>query len=114
MAGTELATRSVGIAETARAAVMFQMEPVVAPWMSRIEEHPSWKVLAQLRVNLRVGVELSRFKVSDLLALKEGQVFESDLPATEDVPLMVGQVQLGWSEFEVQVQKMALRLTRLG
>jgi flagellar motor switch/type III secretory pathway protein FliN len=85
-----------------------------APWMTRIEEHPSWETLAQLRVMMRVGVALNRFKVRDLLALKVGQVFESVSPETEDVPLMIGQVQLGWSEFEVVEQRMGLRLTRLG
>jgi flagellar motor switch protein FliN/FliY len=82
--------------------------------MMRIEEHPSWEVVAQLRVTMRVEVALPHFTVRDLLALKTGQVFASMLPATEDVPLMIGQVQLGWSEFEVQEQRMALRLTCLG
>jgi hypothetical protein len=41
-------------------------------------------------------------------------VFQSGSPETEDVPLMVGQVQLGWSEFEVVDQRLGLRLTRLG
>jgi hypothetical protein len=52
--------------------------------------------------------------VRDLLEMKAGQVFETLLPSTEDVPVRVGQVQLGWSEFEVLEQRMALRLTRLG
>ena len=50
----------------------------------------------------------------DQSALSEGQVFESLSPDTDDVSLLVGQVQVGWSEFEVLEQKMALRLTRLG
>jgi hypothetical protein len=41
-------------------------------------------------------------------------VFESLSPTTEDVPVRVAQLQLGWSEFEVLEQRMALRLTRLG
>ncbi len=112
MTAIELATRSV---EAVKAAglELARIDPAV-PWMMRIEEHPSWPVLARLRVTLRVGVALSRFKVRDLLALREGQVFESLSPATEDVPLKVGQVQLGWCEFEVLQQRMALRLTRLG
>lgn len=112
MTGTELARRSV---KTARAteANLTGLAPGT-PWMQRIEEHPSWEKLAQLRVTLQAGALLNRFKVSDLLAMKEGQVFESLSPATEDVPVRVGQVQLGWSEFEVLEQKMALRLTRLG
>jgi flagellar motor switch protein FliN/FliY len=84
------------------------------PWMMRIEEHPCWETLSQLRVTLRAGVVLDRFRVWDLLALKEGQVFETLAPTTEDVPVKVSQTQLGWSEFEVLGQKMALRLTRLG
>jgi flagellar motor switch protein FliN/FliY len=85
-----------------------------APWMMHIEEHPSWEIVAQLRVSLRAAVALNRFRVRDLMALKEGQVFESLSPDTEDVPVMVGVVQLGWSEFEVVEQRMAVRLTRLG
>jgi hypothetical protein len=111
MTGTELATRSA----EAVMATSLDLMPVApkVPWTMRIEEHPYWETLSQLRVTLRAGVGL-RFRVRDLLALKQGQVFESLSPSTDDVPVMVGQTQLGWSEFEVQDQQMALRLTRLG
>jgi flagellar motor switch protein FliN/FliY len=81
--------------------------------MVKIEEHPAWHVLAQLPVTMTAEIALSRFKVRDLLGLAQGQVFESISPDTEDVPLKVGSVQLGWTEFEVVEQKIALRLTRL-
>src|SRR5580658_8781572 len=110
--GTELARRSAEAFGSA-SLDLARVAPKT-PWMMRIEEHPSWETLAQLRVTLRAGAMLNRFRVSDLLAMKEGQVFESLTPATEDVPVKVGQVQLGWSEFEVLEQRMALRLTRLG
>ena len=84
-----------------------------APWMSRIETHPVWEILSAMRMRIRAEVRLSRFTVRDLLALAEGQVFETLAPDTEDVPVKVGQVQMGWSEFEVAEQRMALRLTRL-
>jgi len=112
MTGTELATLSTGDVGTASLNAA-KVVPALS-WMPRIEEHPSWKTVAQLRVTMRAGVALNRFKVSNLLSLKEGQVFESLSPDTEDVPLMVGQVQLGWSEFEIVDQRIALRLTRLG
>jgi flagellar motor switch protein FliM len=113
MTGAELATRS---AEVIRAAADLAPTPAapVTPWMMRIEEHPSWEILAQLRMTIRAGVALQRFRVRDLLALKEGQVFESHAPATDDVRVEIGKTQLGWSEFEVLQQRMALRLTRLG
>jgi flagellar motor switch protein FliM len=112
MTGTELVTRNTEVVRVT--GVDFVRAVPTAPWMMRIEEHPSWEILAQLRVTMRAGVALNRFRVRDLLAMKEGQVFESLSPATEDVPVRVGQVQLGWSEFEVLQQRMALRLTRLG
>jgi flagellar motor switch protein FliN/FliY len=111
MTGTELATRSAETV-TATSLDLTRMAPKM-PWMMRIEEHPYWETLAQLRVTLRAGVAL-RFRVKDLLALKEGQVVESLSPVTDDVPVRVGQAHLGWSEFEVLQQRMALRLTRLG
>jgi flagellar motor switch/type III secretory pathway protein FliN len=112
MTGIELATLSADSVRT-RGVDTANVVPALS-WMPRIEEHPSWKTFAQLRVTMRAGVALNRFKVRDLLSLKEGQVFESLSPDTENVPLMVGQVQLGWSEFEIVDQRMALRLTRLG
>lgn len=83
------------------------------PLMAKIEEHPAWPVLARLPVTMTAEIALSRFKVRDLLALAQGQVFESVMPDTEDVPLRVGDVQLAWTEFEVVEQRLALRLTRL-
>ena len=112
MAVTELTILSADSVKAASLDVV-KMAPV-SPWMPRIEEHPAWELLSQLRVTMRAGVALNRFKVRDLLSLKEGQVFESLSPGTEDIPLLVGQVQLGWSEFEILEQRMALRLTRLG
>ena len=109
--GAELVPRSAEAVGSANVELT-KVNPIL-PWMMRIEEHPSWAVLAQLRVTLRAGVVLSHFKVRDLLCMRQGQVFETLSPATEDVPLKVGQVQLGWSEFEVLEQQMALRLTRL-
>jgi flagellar motor switch protein FliM len=88
-------------------------ENLEMPWMSRIEEHPGWSTLSRLAVTMTVEIPLVPFKVQDLLGLKEGQVFQSASPDTEDVPLKVGDVQLGWTEFEVVEQRIALRLTRL-
>lgn len=83
------------------------------PWMARIEEHSAWPVLSRLNITLAAGIPLHRFKVRDLLQLKVGQVLESMWPDSEDVPLKAGQVQLGWCEFEVIEQQLAVRLTRL-
>jgi flagellar motor switch/type III secretory pathway protein FliN len=112
MAGTGLVKRNAEVSITT-GSESANITPAV-PWMTHIEEHPSWEILARLRVTLRAVVALDRFKVKDLLSLKEGQVFESLSPDTDDVTLLIGQVPIGWSEFEVLDQRMALRLTRLG
>jgi len=102
---THIGVPSPGNTETAAIPAM--------PWMLRIEEHPAWQTLSHLTVTMAVEVSLPGFKVQDLLRLAEGQIFESASPDTEDVPLKVGDVQLGWTEFEVVEHKIALRLTRL-
>jgi flagellar motor switch protein FliM len=114
MTGTMLVTRTPELALAIEQEIGAEIRTGKTSRMTRIEEHPSWEVLSQLQITLRAGVPLNRFRVRDLLALKEGQVFESLSPDTDDVSLWIGQVQVGWSEFEVLEQKMALRLTRLG
>ena len=83
------------------------------PWISRIEQHDLWPTLSQLQMTMTASVVLNGFKVRDLLQLKIDQVIESAWPETEDVQLHVGQVQVGWSEFEVVDQSLAVRVTRL-
>jgi flagellar motor switch/type III secretory pathway protein FliN len=81
--------------------------------MARIEEHKAWPVLSELVVTLESGISFRGFRVRDLLRLEVGQIIESPCSDSEDVPVKVGQVQLGWSEFEVVEQRLAVRLTRL-
>ncbi|MBS1821085.1 MAG: FliM/FliN family flagellar motor switch protein [Acidobacteria bacterium] len=83
------------------------------PWMMHIEEHSRWPVLSQLTVPISAEVAFAGFKVRDLLALKAGQIIASEWQETEDVPVKAGQVQVGWSEFEVVDQQLLIRLTRL-
>ena len=80
--------------------------------MDRVEEHEDWPLLSRIPIQLTCSVPL-RFKVSDLLKLRAGQMVVSEWTSTDDVPLKIGAVQLSWSEFEVVEQRMAVRLTRL-
>lgn len=68
---------------------------------------------AALPVEMEVGVPVRDFRVRHLLALKPGQIIESQWSHVEDVPIGAGNVQLAWSEFEVLDSQMAVRLTRL-
>jgi flagellar motor switch protein FliN/FliY len=90
-------------------------EPEIHPpnAMGRIEEHRDWMLLSRLPMVLTAGVPLPKFRVKDLLGLKAGQTIPSVWLCTDDIPLRIGAVQLGWSEFEVVEKRMAIRLTRL-
>jgi flagellar motor switch protein FliM len=78
-----------------------------------LEEHKSWSMLSRLPLLLTVRIAISPFRVRDLLALEQGQVLPTQWSQTRDVPLAVGEVRLGWSEFEVSGQRIGVRLTQL-
>ena len=100
--------------ESRETAATGQPVPALASHAAPIlEEHLAWPMIARLPVLLAVGIPLRGFRVCDLLGLRCGQTIESTWTSSEDVPLKVGLVQLGWGEFEVVEQSMALRLTRL-
>ena len=69
--------------------------------------------VAQLPVELEVAVPVRDFRVRNLLSLEPGQVIETQWSPGEDMPLLAGDVQLAWSEFEVVDTQLAVRLTRL-
>ncbi|HVT97769.1 MAG TPA: FliM/FliN family flagellar motor C-terminal domain-containing protein [Acidobacteriaceae bacterium] len=61
----------------------------------------------------RVTVELPvvRFTIGDLLALTRGSVVETACNQTSDVPLRVNRLLIGWTEFEVIGDRLAVRIT---
>jgi flagellar motor switch/type III secretory pathway protein FliN len=69
--------------------------------------------IALLPVQLDVRIPLPDFRVSDLVGLAPGRVVASEWPSSNDVPLICGDVQLVWTEFEVVDQTLAVRVTRL-
>jgi len=95
------------------AGTLGRVEKVGATTMARIEQHSQWPILQRLPLKLQVSVPLPKFKVKDLLALRKGVMISSAWQSSEDIPLEVGGVQLGWGEFEVVERRMAVRLTRL-
>jgi flagellar motor switch protein FliN/FliY len=112
VADTEAITSDMGLPALEAGSQLVQVVPAVYG-MARIEEHHAWPVLSELMITLESVIALREFKVRDLVRLEVGQVFESLCVNTDDVPVKVGQVQVGWSEFEVVDQRLAVRLTRL-
>ena len=72
-----------------------------------------WKLLHRVACDVSVEVELPGFRVSDLLALQQQSVVDTHWPLENDLPLRVNGELLGWCEFDVVGNRLAVRLTEL-
>ncbi|MGA8153919.1 MAG: FliM/FliN family flagellar motor C-terminal domain-containing protein [Terriglobales bacterium] len=66
-----------------------------------------------LPCQLSLEVAISGFTVGDLLRLKKGSVVATASPYTSDVPLRANGLLIGWTEFEVIGNRLAVRITEL-
>ncbi|HUB29863.1 MAG TPA: FliM/FliN family flagellar motor C-terminal domain-containing protein [Terracidiphilus sp.] len=64
-----------------------------------------------LPCTLTLEVPVVRFTIADLLALNEGSIVETACHHTSDVPLRVNQLLIGWTEFQVVGDHLAVRIT---
>jgi len=64
-----------------------------------------------LPCTLSLEVPVAHFTVADLLALQEGSIVETACHHTSDVPLRVNNLLIGWTEFEVVGDRLAVRIT---
>ncbi|MGD0891338.1 MAG: FliM/FliN family flagellar motor C-terminal domain-containing protein [Terracidiphilus sp.] len=60
---------------------------------------------------LSLEVPVVRFTIGDLLKLGKGSIVESSCHHTSDVPLRVNHLLIGWTEFEVIGDRLAVRIT---
>ena len=62
---------------------------------------------------LSLEVPVARFTVGDLLHLRVGSIVESSAHSTSDIPLRANGLLIGWTEFEVIGNRVAVRITEL-
>jgi flagellar motor switch/type III secretory pathway protein FliN len=72
-----------------------------------------WEQAGWLPCSLTIDIPLKHFTVRDLLCLEPGTIVESRNLNGADVPVLVNSQVIGWSEFEVVGQRLAVRLTEL-
>jgi flagellar motor switch protein FliN/FliY len=72
-----------------------------------------WEEAGWLPCLLSVDLPLRKFTVRDLLQLEPGAVLESRNANGSDVPVIVNTQLIGWAEFEVVGQRLAVRITEL-
>ena len=64
-----------------------------------------------LPCTLSLDVPVVRFTIGDLLTLAKGSIVETACHHTSDVPLRVNRLLVGWTEFEVIGDRLAVRVT---
>jgi flagellar motor switch/type III secretory pathway protein FliN len=69
--------------------------------------------LPWLPCTLALDLPVVKFTVGDLLSLARGSIVETAYHQSSDIPLRVNGQLVGWTEFEVVGQRLAVRLTDL-
>lgn len=64
-----------------------------------------------LPCTVTVDLPVTRFTIGDLLALTQGTIVETACHYTSDLPLRVNNMLIGWTEFNVVGDRLAVRIT---
>jgi flagellar motor switch protein FliN/FliY len=76
-------------------------------------ERDIYEALPWLPCKLAVDIPVVRFTISDLLRLTKGSIVATAYHQSSDLPLRVNGQLVGWTEFEVVGERLAVRLTDL-
>lgn len=79
----------------------------------RQQERDPGEFLPWLPCTLALDIPVVNFTVGDLLNLSNGSVVETTYHQSSDLPLRVNGQLVGWTEFEVVGERLAVRLTDL-
>jgi flagellar motor switch/type III secretory pathway protein FliN len=77
------------------------------------QERDPAEILPWLPCSLALDIPVVKFTVGDLLNLAEGDIVETAYHQSSDLPLRVNGQLVGWTEFEVVGERLAVRLTDL-
>ena len=77
-----------------------------------LERDPG-EFLPWLPCTLALDLPVVKFTVGDLLNLTQGSIVETAYHQSSDLPLRVNGQLVGWTEFEVVGDRLAVRLTDL-
>lgn len=72
-----------------------------------------WSLVQEFECELTVELPMPDFTIGDLLKLRQGSVIGARLRLGEDVPLRLNGTLIGWVEFELVGERLAVRLTEL-
>jgi flagellar motor switch/type III secretory pathway protein FliN len=83
------------------------------PTQERPADRDPGEFLPWLPCILALDLPVVNFTVGDLLNLTQGSVVETTYHQSSDLPLRVNGQLVGWTEFEVVGERLAVRLTDL-
>ena len=101
---------------TAITASMPTIEPISAansPMTNEPEQRDPLDTIPWLPCTIALDIPVVRFTVGDLLTLIKGSIVETAYHQSSDLPLRVNGQLVGWTEFEVVGERLAVRLTDL-
>jgi flagellar motor switch/type III secretory pathway protein FliN len=82
-----------------------------------VESAPSpaelWAGVLELPCHLYVELGVPGFTIRDLLSLNVGSVVDTQRREGAHVPVMVNNVMVGWAEFDVMEDQLAVRFTEM-
>lgn len=81
------------------------------PSAPSVDERDLLDSMPWLPCNLTVELPVVRFTIGDLLSLSRGSIVATSCHYTSDVPLRVNQILVGWTEFDVIGDRLAVRMT---
>jgi flagellar motor switch protein FliN/FliY len=91
-----------------------ETKPAKSPiLLERSHERDPSEFLPWLPCTLALDLPVVRFTVADLLTLANGSIVETAYHQSSDLPLRVNGQLVGWTEFEVVGERLAVRLTDL-
>ena len=102
----------VSPAQTAGEAAIAPVSPELAT-ASAADEEERWRPVLALPCELTVDLPLPGFKIADFLNLRPQSVIDAHWRLGHDVPLRLNGTLIGWIEFEVVGNNLAVRLTEL-
>ena len=87
--------------------------PAALHVVDKPQERDPGEVLPWLPCTLALDIPVVKFTVADLLKLSKGAIVETAYHQSSDLPLRVNGQLVGWTEFEVVGERLAVRLTDL-
>jgi flagellar motor switch/type III secretory pathway protein FliN len=93
-------------AQTVQIKANENMAPANTPSANDLLDSIPW-----LPFTLTLDIPVVRFTIRDLLSLTQGSIVETACHHTSDIPLRVNQLLIGWTEFEIVGDRLAVRIT---